>query len=80
MSLVMTDIDQQRVDKGIGFVHREIDKLVAKKRLSAARADDLKALVTGSPTKDAFADTGFVLEAVFEDASVSEIFGGENQG
>jgi 3-hydroxyacyl-CoA dehydrogenase/enoyl-CoA hydratase/carnithine racemase len=70
--VVMTDIDQTRLDKGVGYVHREIDKLAAKKRLSNEQAGDLKASVTGSPTKDAFADAGFVIEAVFEDMTVKQ--------
>ncbi len=70
--VVMTDIDQARLDRGVGHVHREIDKLVAKRRLPADQADQLKALVTGSPTKDAFADAGFVIEAVFEEMTVKQ--------
>jgi 3-hydroxyacyl-CoA dehydrogenase/enoyl-CoA hydratase/carnithine racemase len=72
MPVVMTDIDQARLDRGVGYVHREIDKLVAKRRLPAEQADQLKTLVTGSPTKDAFADAGFVIEAVFEEMTVKQ--------
>jgi 3-hydroxyacyl-CoA dehydrogenase len=28
--VVLTDIDQERVDKGVGYVHAEIDKLLAR--------------------------------------------------
>ncbi len=70
--VVLTDIDQERLDRGVGYVHREVDKLVSKGRLPADRADQLKALVTGSPTKDAFADAGFVIEAVFEEMTVKQ--------
>ncbi len=31
--VVLTDLDQTRVDKGVGYVHAEIDKMVAKGRL-----------------------------------------------
>src|SRR5437899_11221627 len=37
--VVMTDIDQARVDKGVGYVHGEIDKLLRKKRLSPDAAN-----------------------------------------
>ncbi|NUP32875.1 MAG: 3-hydroxyacyl-CoA dehydrogenase [Streptomycetaceae bacterium] len=70
--VVMTDIDQERVDKGVGYVHAEIDKLLAKKRMSRDSANRYKALVTGSLTKDAFADADFVIEAVFEELSVKQ--------
>ncbi|SNS17056.1 3-hydroxyacyl-CoA dehydrogenase [Streptosporangium subroseum] len=68
--VVLTDLDQARLDKGVGYVHAEIAKLLGKGRVSADQANRLKALVTGSLTKDAFADADFVIEAVFEDLAV----------
>ncbi|MBP1235152.1 3-hydroxyacyl-CoA dehydrogenase/enoyl-CoA hydratase/carnithine racemase [Arthrobacter sp. PvP102] len=70
--VVMTDIDQARVDKGVGYVHAEVDKMLAKKRISADAANRTKALVTGSVSKDAFADADFVIEAVFEELNVKK--------
>jgi len=70
--IVMTDLDQVRVDKGIGYVHAEVDKLLDKGRISADRANRLKALVTGSTTKEDFFDAEFVIEAVFEDLAVKK--------
>jgi len=70
--VVMTDLDQERVDKGVGYVRAEIDKLVAKKRLDQGKAAKLRALVSGSVDKAAFADADFVLEAVFEDMKVKK--------
>ncbi|TWP48098.1 3-hydroxyacyl-CoA dehydrogenase [Lentzea tibetensis] len=70
--VVLTDIDQARVDKGVGYVHSEIDKLAGKKRISPDEANRLKALVSGSLDKAAFADADFVIEAVFEDLAVKQ--------
>jgi 3-hydroxyacyl-CoA dehydrogenase/enoyl-CoA hydratase/carnithine racemase len=70
--VVMTDIDQARVDKGVGYVHAEADKLLAKKRISPDAANRTKALVTGSVSKEAFADADFVIEAVFEELNVKK--------
>jgi 3-hydroxyacyl-CoA dehydrogenase len=70
--VVLTDIDQERVDRGVGYVHAEVDKLLAKGRVNSDRANRLKALVTGSLTKDAFADADFVIEAVFEEMKVKQ--------
>ncbi|POM22927.1 Fatty acid oxidation complex subunit alpha [Actinomadura rubteroloni] len=70
--VVLTDLDQERLDKGVGYAHGEIDKLLAKGRVSADKANRLKALITGSLTKDAFADADFVIEAVFEEMSVKQ--------
>ncbi len=69
--VVMTDIDQARVDKGLGYVRSEIDKLVARGRLSEGRAATVRALVSGSVDKaSAYAGADFVVEAVFEDLAV----------
>ena len=70
--VVMTDIDQERVDKGVGYVHAEVDKLLGKGRISPDAANRTKALVTGSVSKEAFADADFVIEAVFEEMSVKK--------
>lgn len=70
--VVLTDIDQARVDKGVGYVHAELDKLASRGRLSADARNRLQGLVTGSLTKDAFADADLVIEAVFEEMSVKQ--------
>ena len=70
--VVLTDLDQARVDKGVGYAHAEIDKLVAKGRLSNDKGNRLRALVTGSTSKGDFADADVVIEAVFEDLKVKQ--------
>ncbi|WP_026552145.1 3-hydroxyacyl-CoA dehydrogenase NAD-binding domain-containing protein [Arthrobacter sp. H20] len=70
--VVLTDIDQARVDKGVEYVHAEVDRLRSKKRLSPDAANRTKALVTGSVSKEAFADADFVIEAVFEEMGVKK--------
>ncbi|MFD4264998.1 3-hydroxyacyl-CoA dehydrogenase NAD-binding domain-containing protein [Rhodococcus sp. NPDC058481] len=70
--VILTDIDQERIDKGVGYVHAEIDKLAGKGRLSADAANRLKALVSGSLDKSAFAKTDFVIEAVFENLDLKK--------
>jgi 3-hydroxyacyl-CoA dehydrogenase len=70
--VVLTDVDQARVDKGVGYVHGELDKLASRGRLSADRLNRLKGLVTGSLDKAAFADADLVIEAVFEEMSVKQ--------
>jgi len=70
--VVLTDLDQPRVDKGLAYVRGEIDKLVAKDRLDAAKAAKLRGLVTGSVDRSTFTDADFVIEAVFEDLGVKK--------
>ncbi|MFE7120847.1 3-hydroxyacyl-CoA dehydrogenase NAD-binding domain-containing protein [Streptomyces sp. NPDC057654] len=71
--VVLTDIDQERVDKGVGYVHGEIDKLLLKGRVNQDKANRLKGLVSGSLDKAAaFGDADFVIEAVFEEMGVKQ--------
>ncbi|APC38471.1 3-hydroxyacyl-CoA dehydrogenase [Nocardiopsis dassonvillei] len=70
--VVMTDLDQERLDRGVAYVHGEVDKLLRKGRVNNDKANHLKALVTGSLTKDAFSDADFVIEAVFEKMEVKQ--------
>jgi 3-hydroxyacyl-CoA dehydrogenase/enoyl-CoA hydratase/carnithine racemase len=70
--VVLTDIDADRLDRGVAYVHGEIDKLQRKGRVSADAGNRLRGLVTGSLTKDAFADADLVIEAVFEELVVKQ--------
>jgi 3-hydroxyacyl-CoA dehydrogenase/enoyl-CoA hydratase/carnithine racemase len=70
--VVITDLDQSRVDKGLEYIHGEIDKLLAKGRISVDETNRLKALVTGTTDKKDFADCDWVIEAVFEELSVKQ--------
>jgi len=70
--VVLTDIDQARVDRGVGYVHGELDKLADRGRLSPDARGRLKGLVTGALDKAAFADADLVIEAVFEELSVKQ--------
>jgi 3-hydroxyacyl-CoA dehydrogenase/enoyl-CoA hydratase/carnithine racemase len=74
--VVLTDLDQARVDKGVGYVHAEVDKLLGKGRLSQDKANRLRGLVTGaaddSAKQAALSDADFVIEAVFEDLRVKQ--------
>ncbi|MEO5608961.1 MAG: 3-hydroxyacyl-CoA dehydrogenase NAD-binding domain-containing protein, partial [Ornithinibacter sp.] len=70
--VVMTDLDEERVARGVAWVHGEVDGLLAKRRVSPDKASFLKGLVTGSTSKEGFADADFVIEAVFEQMSVKQ--------
>lgn len=70
--IVLTDLDQARVDSGLAYVRGEIDTLHAKGRISADARNRLTALVSGSTDKAAFADANLVIEAVFEEMSVKQ--------
>jgi len=70
--VVMTDLDQARVDKGVAWVHNELTKLVEKHRMNEETARRLATLVTGSVDQNVFANADFVLEAIFEELALKQ--------
>ena len=70
--VVITDLDQERVDKGIAYIKAELAKLVEKKRMSSEAAARLGSLVTGSTDKAIFSDASFVIEAIFEELELKK--------
>lgn len=75
--VLITDLDQARVDKGVAYIHDEIGKLEQKGRLDTDTANQLRALVTGTTDKSLYADCDFVIEAVFEEVGVKQAVFGE---
>jgi 3-hydroxyacyl-CoA dehydrogenase/enoyl-CoA hydratase/carnithine racemase len=70
--VVITDLDQERVDKGLAWIKNEIQKLVEKKRLSPESAARLLTNISGSVDKKIFANADFVIEAIFEELSLKQ--------
>ncbi len=70
--VVITDLDQERVEKGLGGVAAEIDRLLGKRRISPDEANRLRALISGTTELVDFADCDFVIEAVFEEMSIKK--------
>jgi 3-hydroxyacyl-CoA dehydrogenase/enoyl-CoA hydratase/carnithine racemase len=70
--VVITDLDQGRVDKGVEGIRSEIDALLAKGRISPDESNRLKALVTGTTDKADFADCDWVIEAIFEELAAKQ--------
>jgi len=70
--IVMTDIDQERADKGVAWVKNELAKLVEKKRMSEESANRLSLLVSGSADQNSFAGCDFIIEAIFEELALKQ--------
>ncbi|WP_165142981.1 3-hydroxyacyl-CoA dehydrogenase NAD-binding domain-containing protein [Microbacterium endophyticum] len=75
--VLITDLDQSRVDKGVESIHGEISKLEQKGRLDGDTANRLRDLVRGTTDKSEYADCDFVIEAVFEEVGVKQAVFGE---
>lgn len=70
--VVMTDMDQERADKGVTWVKNELAKLVEKKRMSAEAATRLSLLISGSADQSIYAGCDFIIEAIFEELSLKQ--------
>ena len=70
--VVISDLDRERVDKGLENVAAEILRLLEKRRIGPDEANRLRALISGTTDLADFADCDFVIEAVFEDMSIKK--------
>ena len=70
--VVMSDIDQERADKGVAWVKGELIKAVETKRMSPEAAQRLSLLITGSADQSIFAGCDFIIEAIFEELSLKQ--------
>ncbi len=70
--VVITDLDQARVDKGLDYIRGELDGLLTAGRINTDEANRLSALVSGTTDKADFADADWVIEAVFEELGVKQ--------
>jgi 3-hydroxyacyl-CoA dehydrogenase/enoyl-CoA hydratase/carnithine racemase len=70
--VLISDLDQARVDKGLDYIRGEIDALASKGRISPDESNRLKALVSGTVDRADYADCDWVIEAVFEELGVKQ--------
>lgn len=70
--VVITDISQERIDKGLAYIRTELDKLVEKGRLSTDDRNRYSANLSGSLDYADFASCDWVIEAVFEELKIKQ--------
>ena len=70
--VVITDISQERIDKGLAYITQELDKLVEKGRLSQDNRNRYVGNLSGSLDYAAFSDCDWVIEAVFEELEIKQ--------
>lgn len=66
------DVSEEGVAGGLRYIKNLIDKLVARRKLSAPMADVMFGHVTGTTEYTGFAQAQLVIEAVFEDAGLKK--------
>lgn len=70
--VIITDLDQARVDKGLDYIRAEINTLLEKGRISPDETNRLQALVSGTTNQADFAGCDWVIEAVFEELAIKQ--------
>jgi 3-hydroxybutyryl-CoA dehydrogenase len=65
--VVVREVDQGKLDKGIGRIEKQLARAVEKERISPADADAVKGRITGTLDYGDLADSDLVVEAITED-------------
>lgn len=70
--VIISDLDQARVDSALETIRGEITDLVERSRISPDEGNRLRALIRGTTDMADFASCDWVIEAVFEELSVKQ--------
>lgn len=70
--VIISDLDQARVDSALEAIRGDISDLVERSRISADEGNRLRALLRGTTETADFALCDWVIEAVFEELSVKQ--------
>lgn len=65
--VVVKERDQERLDKGLGRIEKQLAKAIEKGKLEQGQADETRARIHGTLEYDDFADCDLVIEAITED-------------
>src|SRR3954465_13375410 len=65
--VVLREVDQERLDKGIGKIEKQLGRAVEKGRMEQAEADSVSRRIQGTLDYNDFADCDLVNEAITED-------------
>ena len=70
--VVMRDIEQSFVDKGLATINKNLARLVANGKLEAAARDDLLARIEATTEVAALAECDLVVEAAVENMAIKK--------
>jgi 3-hydroxybutyryl-CoA dehydrogenase len=65
--VAVRELDQQKLDTGLGKVTKQLSRAVEKGRMEQAQADDVSARIKGTLAYEDLADCDLVIEAITED-------------
>ena len=72
--VVLNDIAQEYVDKGLAVVSKGLGRLVKKEKMTQDAADEIVGRIQGSTKLDDLAGCDLVVEAIIEDKPLSPSF------
>ena len=70
LPVVMIDIEQKYIDKGIGTIEKSLSKLVSKERMTQEEADVAMSLISTSVSRQSASDADLIIEAIPEVTSL----------
>ena len=70
LPVVIIDIEQKYIDKGIGTIKKSLSKIVSKERMTQEEADVAMSLISTSVSRQAAFDADLVIEAIPEVTSL----------
>jgi 3-hydroxybutyryl-CoA dehydrogenase len=75
LKVILHDIAQQQLDNAVATISRNLDREVAKNKITADDKSAALARILAAPKSAALADADFIIEAVIEDVEVkSKVF------
>jgi len=69
---VVREIDQETLDKGLGRIHKSMDKAVAKGKMEESARDEAAGRLTGTTDLADLADCDLVIEAIIENVKIKK--------
>jgi 3-hydroxybutyryl-CoA dehydrogenase len=78
--VVLKEVDQERLDKSLGNIDKQLVRAVEKGRLEQSTADEIRGRLQGTLDTADFADCGLVIEAITENLELKREFWKEIDG
>jgi 3-hydroxybutyryl-CoA dehydrogenase len=78
--VVVREVDQDKLDKGLGKIEKQLGKAVEKEKLSQDDADAIRGRITGTLDYGDLADCDLVIEAITEDLDLKNEMWSEVDG
>jgi 3-hydroxyacyl-CoA dehydrogenase len=72
MTVVLSDVSQERVDAGLATIRRNYDSSIKRGRLTPEAVEQRLAAITGSVGYETFGAADLIIEAVFESMSLKK--------